>query len=78
MIRTRRCYQKSIWSTFEWIQNSVVVVEGLSEIGEARAKVGEVATRLWRTGVTSKKDGGWSTRSANGSQGLSVVVDGGD
>ena len=50
----------------------------LSEVGEALAKVGEAATGLWRTGVTSKKDGGWSTRSAKGSQSLSMVVDGGN
>ena len=40
-------------------------------------KVGEAATRLWRTVVTSKKDGGLSMSFAEGSQGQSMVVDGG-
>ena len=48
------------------------------EVGEALAKVGEAATGLWRTRVTSKTNGGWLMRSAKGSQGLSMVVDGGD
>ena len=39
----------------------------LSVVGEVLAKVGKAAIELWRTGVTSKKDGGWSTRSAKGS-----------
>ena len=55
-----------------------MAVEGLSEVGEALAKIGEAGIGLWRTSVTSKKDGGWLTRSANGSQGLSMVEDGGD
>ena len=50
----------------------------LLEAGEALEKVGKAVTVLWRTGVTSKKDGGWLTRSAKGSQGLSIVVDGGN
>ena len=50
-----------------------MVVEGLSEIDEALVKVSEAATRLWRTGVMSKKDGGWSTRYAR----LTWSVDGG-
>ena len=34
------------------------------EVGETLVKVGDVAARLWRTEVISKKDGGWLTRSA--------------
>ena len=46
---------------------STVTVEGSPEVGEALAKVGESTTVLWKTGVTSKEDGGWSTRCLNGS-----------
>ncbi|GFS32843.1 chaperone DnaJ-domain superfamily protein [Actinidia rufa] len=41
-IRTQWCNQKSILSTFERIQNSTVVVEGSSEVGEALGKVDEL------------------------------------